>query len=169
MADLLLEQIQIVEAAPIKDLNGSALTGDYVSLKDYQNCLIIFWAAAGNAADDLTVTVRQAKDATGTSVKDLAVIDRFWHKTATTNLASTGAFTKVTQTAAATVNVASAGNKARMWVAEIKSDALDTANGFAFIQANVGASANACLAGVLLIPYNGRIIRGPENNPSAIA
>lgn len=169
MSELLLENIQIVEAAPIKDLNGSALTGDYVSLKDYQQCLVVFWAAPGNAADDLTVTLRQAKDAAGTGVKDLAVIDRFWHKTATTNLAGTGTSTKVTQAAAATVNVPSAGNKARLWQFEVKSDALDTANGFCFIQANVGAAANACLAGVLLIPYNGRIVRGPENNQSAIA
>jgi len=56
----LLENIQIVSAfAPGTDINSDA-EGDWVSLKNYDGCLVVLHKAAGTAGDDPSIKMQQA-------------------------------------------------------------------------------------------------------------
>jgi len=62
---LLVERTQICAAFGPVDLSAAANNGDWVSLKDFDSCAVIFFKAAGTAGDDPTLTLRQATDVSG--------------------------------------------------------------------------------------------------------
>ena len=68
-----LEKCQIVSGFVPVNLATAVNTGDYVSLKNYGRCAVVFFAAAGTAGDDPTITLTQAQDVSGTGV-----IQKIW-------------------------------------------------------------------------------------------
>ena len=132
----LLEQITIVEGVPPVDLQDGANTGDYVSLKHYRKVIVIFRSGLGTAADDPTLTIQQATSVAGGSVKALN-FTTIYRKQAATSLASTGQWTKTTQTAANTYTNGTSAEEDVMWAVEFDADELDVANGFDCIRATV--------------------------------
>lgn len=129
-------------------------TGDYISVANYRRGLVVFLNAAGTAGDDWNLTIRQAVDSSGTSVKDADIVDEYWVKQAATNLNSTPTFTRFTQTADALIkgNDTSAEQVCTV-VAELDFSRLDTNNGFNFISCTVtlDASSGAQQGAVALI------------------
>lgn len=123
------------------DMQTGANDGDWVSLGNYRRLEIILFGAVGTAGDDPTIALQQATAADGTGAKDLdfTVINE---KVGT--LSSTTAWTRQTQTAAASyVNTASAEVQ-KIIVVEIDAAMLDADNGFTFVRgrvADVGANA----------------------------
>tara|TARA_R110002020_G_scaffold29444_2_gene92830 strand:- start:4367 stop:4879 length:513 start_codon:yes stop_codon:yes gene_type:complete len=165
----LLESVMIVSLIRPVDLQDGANNGDYVSLKNYKHVAIFFHSAIGTAGDDPTINLNQATDVSGTSAKSLSVIDTIYVKQAATSLASTGTFSKVTQSAAATYTEATSAEEEAMWVVEIDADELDVDNGFDCVQLTVAdVGSNAQLGAAYAFLTEPRFPAAAENMLSAI-
>lgn len=173
MNTALIEQIQIVPAFAPSDINSDA-TGDWVSLKNYNRCLVLFHKAAGTAGDDPSIRLQQATDVSGTGAKALN-FNHIYHKIGATALSAIGTFTKVNLTTATddldlvsvnSVDLLTDVGETLIGV-EVKADDLDVDNGFDCINLliegdDVGNSTYACAYYIL---YGSR-----QNEPlSAIA
>lgn len=161
---LLVEEAQIVVGfIPINMATG-ANAGDWVSMKGYDRCTIIFLAGAGTAGQDPTLTLQQATAVAGTGAKNLNFtrID----KKQGADLAAVGTFTTVTQAAGTSYTDDTSAEVQKLWVVEVKSDDLDVDNGFDCVQASVTDIGTNSQIGTLLY-----ILRGPRFAPpgSAIA
>ena len=166
---LALETMMIVPAIRPVDLQDGANNGDFVSLKNYAHCAVVFHSAVGTGGDDPTINLNQATDVSGTSSKSLSVIDTIYVKQAATSLASTGQSSKVTQSAAATYTEATSAEQEALWVVEFDADELDVDNGFDCVQLTVAdIGSNAQLGAAYYILTQPRFPAAPENMLSAI-
>ena len=166
---LALETMMIVPAIRPVDLQDGANNGDFVSLKNYAHCAVVFHSAVGTGGDDPTINLNQATDVSGTSSKSLSVIDTIYVKQAATSLASTGQSSKVTQSAAATYTAATRAEQEALWVVEFDADELDVDNGFDCVQLTVAdIGSNAQLGAAYYILTQPRFPAAPENMLSAI-
>jgi hypothetical protein len=156
----LLENIQIVPLfVPGADINTDK-TGDWVSLKNYDRCTILFHKEAGTAGDDPVISILQATDVSGTSSKALN-IDTVYAKVGATALTGVGTFTKYTGTAAATVDLVScfgtdlaADTGEALIAVDIAASQLDVTNGFdcltLFIEGDdIGNATKSCAYAIL--------------------
>ncbi len=130
----------------------TAVAGDFVSLKNSQGVLVVFFKAAGTDGDDPTLELQQATVVAGSDAKDLnGFIDIYKKQGAL--LTAVGTWTKVSQTA----DEDFAGNNTSaqeqgLYCAWIPSDILDVDNGFDCVQVNVkDTGSNAQLGCVLYI------------------
>ena len=148
----------------------TARNGDFVSLKNAGHLTVVVYKGVGTDGDDQTFTFQQASDVAGTGAKNLSTIDEYWEKEATTDLTGTGTWTRVTQTAAATVAPGDpSAQSAAMYVFEIDAADFDVANGFdCFRLQGDGAGSNAQLGCFIYILSELRFPGAPQNLPSAI-
>jgi len=169
----LLEQVQVVQAGAPKDVNASALTGDYVSLKNYNKLTILVNFGDGTAADsDLTATVYQAQDVAGTGAKALNALQtgRIYSKMADADLTATATWTKETQaTADEEYTDATSGEKVGQWVFEIYAQDLDVSNNFDCVRCDIAATSAAKVVGVTYILHGAKYPAAPELMLGAIA
>lgn len=138
----LAECCQIVPAIIPVDLSGGDNNGDWVSMKNYSHCTILFFAAAGTAGQDPIVKLQQATAVAGTSAKDLTFTDIYVKANA--DLATVGQFTKVTQAAGTSYTDATHAEIQKLYAIEVEASELDSENGFDCIQvsvADVGGNA----------------------------
>ena len=161
--------IDIVQGVAPLDF-ATARTGDYVSLKNWQGCLVVIVKGAGTDGDDQTFTLQQATVVAGTDAKDAAVIATYWEKEATA-LTSVGTWTKVTQTAATSIAPGDPTAQSQaLYVFDVPADVLDVDNGFDCINvSNDGAGSNAQLGCILYLLYGPRYGAAPESLLSSIA
>lgn len=135
-----------VGAVPI-DTTGAAVTGDYVSLRDYGKLVITICQGAW-AGGTPAVTLKQATDVAGTSEKALSFSWR-WTKVALTGTT----FTK-TAVSSDTFNLPAVANTIN--VIEVDATDLDVANGFDCVRlaiASPGANADlVCVHYLLAAP-----------------
>lgn len=163
----MIDGLQICAGFDPVNMATAANSGDWVSLKDYESCLVVFYKGAGTAGDDPTLTLEQATAAAGTGAKALN-FTRIYHKQGT--LTSVAQFTEVTQAAANTYTDATSAEIAAIWAVEVKADDLDVGGGFYFIRASVAdIGANAQLGAVLYILGKPRYGDAPASLPTAIA
>lgn len=171
-----MEIIQIVPAFPPgTDINSDA-DGDWVSLKGFDGCLVVFHKAAGTAGDDPSIALNQATAVAGTSSKALT-FNHIYHKIGATALSSIGTFTKVElTTATADLDLVSVNSAdlltdvgETMIVVNVRASDLDVDNGFDCLQLFIEGDdiGNATLAAAYYILYNSRYAGNPV--PSAIA
>lgn len=146
------EHFQVCEAFLPVNIATGANDGDWVSLKGYSECTILFFQGVGGAAEPATITLEQATAVAGTGAKALAAITTIYQKQAATNLQSTGSWTKVTQAAAATYALGSGanGDKAALVAITIHAEDLDVDNAFDCLRARVadvgtGPAIGMCL------------------------
>lgn len=146
MNGLLLENIHPVGAIRPVDLSGGANAGDWVSLKNYKKCLILFHSAIGTAGDDPTVTLLQATAVAGTGSKALNInTSKVFKKQAATNLLAVGQWSNAS--AGVTANAwtdADAAEQELLLAIEVDADELDVDNGFDCVSisvADVGTNA----------------------------
>ncbi len=146
-----LEKNQVVSAFVPVAMNAGAPSVDWVSLKDYGRCAIVFFKAIGTAGDDPTITLLQAKTVAGGSSKGLT-ITRIDKKQAATNLLATGTFTTSTSTSAASNDTfatntwtnSDLAEQPAVIVIDVKAEDLDIDNDFdclSFTIADVGTNA----------------------------
>jgi len=168
----LLESVQLVLAAPPADFN-SAVTVDWISLKNYDGCLVVWLKAVGTAGDDWSLQLNQATAVAGTSSKALTFTD--WYYKAAVDIATVGTFTKVTQaTATADLDLGTPTDYLQdvmqaIYVIDVKASQLDVANGFDCIAATFDDTdcGSTSLGAILYIPYGARY---PQASPlTAIA
>jgi len=153
----LLERINIVQAADVADINGSGITGDYVSLKGYERMIALAVYGDGTAGQDITFTVYQAQDVSGTGAKALNCLQtgRIFRKQGAdfSAVAALTAWTKVTQaTADDQYQPDDTGEAVGMVALEIDANDLDVTNAFDCVRVDVsdpGASKIATLLYIL--------------------
>jgi hypothetical protein len=166
MAEKFLQTHDIIEGWPIVDLQTAANTGDSVSLKNWEGCVVVFVASVGTAADDPTLTLEQSTVVAATDAKALN-FTTIYRKQAATSLASTGTWTVTTQTAANTYTNITSAEQDLIWVVDVQTDEMDAANGFDCIRATVAdVGGNAQLGYLFYIPYGPRY--GQKTIPSSI-
>ena len=142
----------------------TAQTGFPVSMKGAESVAFVLFSAVGTAGDDPIITLREATDGSGTGEQDLAAITSFWYKEGATALDGSQTWTKVTQTAAATLDTdgnADAEN-ASMVIFEVRADQLsDTFTHVTIDVADTGT--NAQLGCAFAIVSGLKVQRAPEN------
>ena len=160
-----MEEIQIVPAFIAGADQNADLTGDWVSFKNYNRCLLIFHKAAGTAGDDPSIRLQQATDVAGTSAKALN-FTHIYHKIGATAINAVGPFTRVDLTTATddldlvSVNsvdlVTDTGET--MICVEIQASDLDVSGGFDCMNFILEGDdvANANLCGAYYIMYDTR-------------
>lgn len=162
---LFVEQVQIVSAIVPVDLQTAANNGDWVSLKKYGRCTIVFFKAAGTAGDDPVLTVRQATAVDGSDAKELN-FTRVDYKRGT--LTAVGEFSTATQAAANTYTDTASAEAQGIFVIDIKAEDLDQANGFDCVQFQIpDVGTNAQIGCALYLLWQPRY--GMDPLPSAIA
>ena len=146
-----------------------ARTGDMVNVRGCNHVTIVIVKGVGTDGDDQTFTLRQATTVGGTA-KDLAIIDEYWEKEAATDLTGTGTWTRVTQTAAATIAPGDpSAQDAAVYVIEVDVEEMDIAGGFDCLQLNNdGAGANAQLGCIIYILSGLRYPNAPQNQINSI-
>jgi hypothetical protein len=165
----LLESIDLVLAAPPADFN-SAVTVDWISLKNYEGCLVVWMKAVGTAGDDWSLQLNQATAVAGTSSKALTFSQ--WYYKSAVSIATTTTFTKVTEaTATADLDLGTPTDYAHdinqaLYVVDVKASDLDVSNGFDCIAATFDDADNSStsLGAILYIPYGARY---PQATPKA--
>jgi hypothetical protein len=160
----IVEKMQICQGFLPVDMRTAANTGDWVSMKGYFRCAVVFFKSPGTAGDDPTITLLQALDVSGGSSKALN-ITRVDKKQAATNLLSTGTYTNSTSASPASHDAFSTdtwtntdlAEQAAIVVIDIDQSDLDIANGFCCIQASVGdVGTNAQLGCMLYLLHDPR-------------
>ena len=157
MAEEFVHKINIVEGFLPVDLQTAANDGDWVSLRNYHNCAVVFVSAIGTATDDPTLTMEQATAVAGTGAKALnfTVIHR---KQAATDLTATGTWTRTAQTAAATFTNGTSAEQDLIWIVDFVDTELDAANDFDCLRGRVNnIGSNAQLGYLYYALYNPRV------------
>lgn len=158
-----------IGVAPV-DLQ-TAQTGKRVALRDAGGVTVVVFKAAGTAGDDPTVTLKQHTAATGGMTANLAIIDHYYLKNATA-LAGTEQWTKLTQTAAATiVDPGGAGTSAEsQQILVFEVDARSLSDGYKYISVDVADTGlNAQLGCVLYLLRDLDVQRSPDKLAAALA
>ena len=136
-----LAESAVVEAGVVpQDINGVAVDGDWLSLKNYRRLQIILQQGAW-AGGTPAVTLEQATDVAGAGAKALSFTER-WHQVGLTGTE----FTKATVTSD-TFNLPNTANTTNILV--INAEDLDVAGGFDCVRVRVASpGANADLLSV---------------------
>ena len=161
----LMENINIVTAfSPGTDVNTDA-SGDWVSLKNYDGCLVCFHKAVGTAGDDPAIKLQQATAVAGTGAKALN-FNHIYHKIGGTGLTAVGTFTKIELTTATddldlvsvnSVDLLTDINETIV-VVNVRASDLDVDGGFDCINLEIEGDdfGSSCLASAWYILYNVR-------------
>ena len=136
-----VERTQVVAGFVPVDMQAGANDGDWIALKNFKSCAVIFFKAAGTAGDDPTLTIEQATDVAGAGAKAL---DFTTIHVKQGTLASIGQFTEITQAASNTYTEATSAEVQAIWVVTFGVSELDVNNSFSAIRgrvANIGGNA----------------------------
>lgn len=167
----LLEKINIVEGFPAVDLSTAANNGDWVSLKHYKRCAVVFISGIGTAGQDPAVVFLQASDVSGTGSKALnPLAASAYKKQAATSLASTGAWSSAAADLTSnTLTNTDAAEQSLIWVVDIAADELDVDNGFDCLRATVAdVGGNAQPGYLCYLLHEPRYLAAPTGMLSAI-
>ncbi len=148
-------------AAGGTDFNMNGVTGDWISLENYDSITVVV-AKSAQASQTPTLRMRQATAAAGTGAKNLNDV-RWWR--ASHASAATDSF------------IAAFGNTEAMTAgvdiirAEITADQLDVANNFKFVALQVTRSGNqaGAIGAAIGILCNPRFEQGVAHQLSALA
>lgn len=156
--------------APV-DMQTAANTGKRVSLRNAGGVTIVLFKAAGTAADDPVLTLKQHTASSAGTSANLATIDHYYIKAGTT-LAGTETWTRVTQTAAATITdpggVGTSAETQMLVVIEVRAEQLsDTYKYVSLDVADVGG--NAQLGCVLYLLHDLSSPRAAANLPAPLS
>lgn len=145
---------KIVQAFPVQTM-GSAATGDWVSLKGYERCMILVHITNGHASSG-ALTVDKATDVAGSNESAGITLNNVYAKTDYVQGTTTAtALTK--QTAAASFVTDATITTDQWWVVDIAaSDLPDSSYDYDCIQVNLALSNAGNLASGMYILYNPR-------------
>lgn len=151
--------------APVDMNTNNGETGKRVSLRNAGSISLVVIKAAGTAAEDPTVTLKQHTASSGGSSANLAAIDHYYLKSEAT-LDGDETWTRVAQTAAATIaDPGGAGTSAEeQQILVIPLNANSLADGYDYVSLDYAVTAsNAQLATVLYILCDLAVQRAPAN------
>ena len=159
-----LNKMQICQVIDVSTSTAAAVTSDYISLKHYRGAVVIWQAEVGAAANDVTITLRQAKTAAGGSSKVLTP-RHGWYRKQAADVKTIAQYTYV-----AGDHCVAEGSDENLIVCEIDASELDLANDFAFVavHSDDGGAAGK-LSAAIIIAVGPRQVLAPEKLLSAIA
>ena len=134
----LVEQAKFVMGCAPAALTSTAGDGDYVSMKGYRRCTIVLLVLNGSTVTGGTITLKQASAVAGTGEKALS----FSTMHANTDCAASDTLV-ATAVSSDTFTTNTTNSKQLMYVMEVTSEMLDTANGFDCIRIDSTGMANA--------------------------
>ena len=111
------------------DLGLAANTGKRLSMVEVESALVVLIKAAGTAAQDPVLTLRQHTAAVAGVSTDLATVTRFWHKSEAT-LDGDEVWTQVDQAAAAAVTLTGLAALEAIVAIPVRSEQLTPPNSF---------------------------------------
>lgn len=147
---MLHEQVRMVVG--FSPLLPSASTPDYVSMKNYDRCSIVFLVNNATTVTGSAITVKQATTVAGGSEKAVAFTTAYRNLTAGAGTSDTLASFDVSSN---TFTTDSTNNVDAIYVIDIRASQLDVAGGFDCIRAGIG-DATAAVIGVLYLLYGQR-------------
>lgn len=150
-----VEELQIVPAIMPVNLASAANNGDWVSLKGYQGCLVVFVKGVGAASQDPTLTLLQSTAVAGSPTASLNFTTIYVKEGSA--LTAVGEFTEVTQSAANTYTDNTAGENQVVWVIDVKAEMLDIDGGYDCIRASIADTGSTSQIGTVLY-----ILYGPR-------
>ena len=151
----------ITNALSIVDLNTAANTGLLVSMKNAEVCSFVFFGDAGTAGADLVFTLKEHTALTGGTSQNLATITKWFSKEETT-LDGDEVWTRVPQTAGATVTVTNTGaDVEQIYVIEVKATSMSDT--FDYLSLSLDDATQAKVGGILAILSGLKVMRKPEN------
>ncbi len=144
---MLPQNAKICEA--IKPQTGAAArSGDWVSLKGYNKCMIIVHIAQGNAATT-AITVDKATDVAGTGESTGITMNNWWYCKDTPTTSDT--YTK--GTAAASITSSATGTGSSIYVIDIAAEELGA---YDCVQVELGQSHASNLVSAMYVLYEPR-------------
>lgn len=144
------EEQQIVLADGPLDLAVAGLTGDFVSLAQFNHIAIVYQAGVGLADQDPTITIEQATSNAGAGAKALTFTELYQKEAV--DITTVGQFTKITQAASNTYQSTTGGESEQLIIIEFDAAELDVDNGFDHINVAVSdPGATVKLASVLYV------------------
>jgi hypothetical protein len=155
------------------DMQTAANTGKRCSLKHAAGVAIVLFKAVGTAGDDPVLTLKQHTASSGGTTANLAVIDKYWYKSAVSAaMANTEAWIEVSQAAAATISdpggLGFSAESSMIVVVEVLAEQLS--DGYAYVSLVVAdTGGNAQLGGVLYLLHGLKYPAAPANLPRALA
>jgi hypothetical protein len=154
--------------------DDTVATGDYVSLKDYENLTVLITFADGTATTgDIDIELYQATD-TANSLSDAKALDvcktgRIFYKKHATDLSAVGQWTAATQATADEIyDDETSGETLGMIAIEVFASDLDTDNGFCAVRCDLDTISSAKLVTGHYILSGAKISTAPELMPSAL-
>lgn len=140
------------------DLTTGANAGAWLSMRDYHRVAVCLVRAgsSGNASDQSTITISQAKDNAGTGSKALNTYRLSTKADMTTAAGDTLTIGDVTVAANTWKSPSGQGDKETLTIVDIEGQYLDDANGFHWIQASVDQAAHTCLGWCFAMFYSSR-------------
>jgi len=171
-----LEKIQIHPIWPAYVVDDgdddTVATGDYVSMKDYENLLVLIVFNDGSATTgDIDIELYQATTNAGAGAKVLnaAVTGRIYSKVHATTLAAVGQWTEEAQATADEIyDDETSGEKLGMIAIEIMASDLDADGGFDHVRVDLDTISSAKLLTGLYILGGAKIQTKPDLMPSAL-
>lgn len=142
------------------NLATGANDGDWINMRDFHRCAVVVIAAAGSAANDITLTAQQASDNAGTGAKALTFTRVDVKQGA--SLAAIGQFTEVTQAAGETYTSATNGEEQLIYVLDFDHDDLDITNDFDHIRVNIAQAGAAKVGAAIAICYGPKFGVDPQ-------
>lgn len=119
---------------------NSDLSGDWVSLENYDRAYLVLIKPSGSAGDDLSIVVNQATDNSGTGSKAVT-FRHVWYKVGTMTAQTQWTYADLGTTGSSDLDLVSVGgtdiasdSSAAVVIVEVNSDLLDVSGGFKFIQ-----------------------------------
>jgi hypothetical protein len=136
---LLSEQVKVVEG--LLSTVPSTSTPDYVSLKNYERCMVLIQVKNATTVTGSAITLKQASAVAGTGEKALSFSKAYRNiDTGAADVLAEFAVTSDTFTTDAT------NSKNLMYVIEVKAEDLDVNNGFDCIRAGTGNATAATVS-----------------------
>ncbi|MFC7817559.1 hypothetical protein ACFUTR_23295 [Streptomyces sp. NPDC057367] len=148
--------------APV-DLSTAGATGKRLSIKGASaTAVMVSLAAAASGTETVTLTLKEHTASSAGTTQDLAVIDHYWIKAEAT-LDNDEAWTKVTQTAAATVALTGATYATQEALVIIPVNTASVSDGYTHISLDASDPGTvARLASAQYLPHDLLVQRAPE-------
>jgi len=146
------------------DLGTAGATGARINMENYGRVSFYVYLATGTAAEAPTFTLQEHTAATAGTSTNLAIIDEYFQKEEAT-LDGDETWTRVTQTAAATVTDADwdDANEVLVQVASVDADQLS--DGYEWVSLNSDDPGTAHIGASFAVASKLRVQRAPQNLP----
>lgn len=157
----MVENFKFVMSNVPVDIANAAVTGDYVSMKNYDHLTIVLqFGAVGTGT---ALTLKQSTNVGNTLSDEKALgYSKIWINVGNTT-------DTLTETVVTSDTYTVADTPSNLYVIEVDGASLDVNNGFDCVRMNLAAGAGTTLLSVLYILSNSRYSGAPLTNlPSAI-